>query len=152
MLFQAGEEARLVSGRGVQWRHPYAEPRPRDVVKQASVWLLDYPGSVITRPGRSVIATWGDPAFWDALRDLGIDVLHTGPLNRAGGVSGREYTPTGDGWLDRISLELDPQLGTEDEYRRVVRVAGERGRGVAGDLAPLHRGLGADVRVAQRGH
>lgn len=26
MLFQAGQQARAVSGDGVQWRHPYGEP------------------------------------------------------------------------------------------------------------------------------
>ena len=115
-----------MSGRPDQWRHPYGTPQPREAVRHASVWLLDYPGSVITRPGRSVIATWADPALWDALRDLGIDLLHTGPVQRAGGVEGTEYTPTTDGWFDRISLDLDPALGTEEEYARLVAVAAER--------------------------
>ena len=47
MLFQAGEQAKLISGRGVQWRHPYGEPRPLEVVRKASVWLLDYPGALV---------------------------------------------------------------------------------------------------------
>src|ERR1700687_4453217 len=59
MLFQAAEQAQLISGNGVQWRHAYGDPQPREAVKLASVWLLDYPGSVIVRPGKSVIATWG---------------------------------------------------------------------------------------------
>src|SRR5947208_2531053 len=88
MLRQAQEAAAGVSGSGEQWRHPYGTPQPLDAVRHASVWLLDYPGSVIPRPGQSVIATWADPALWDALRDLGIDLLHTGPVQRAGGVKG----------------------------------------------------------------
>lgn len=152
MLHQAGELARGVSGSGAQWRRPYGEPRPRDAVRHASVWLLDYPGSVITRPGKSVIATWGDPQFWDALRDVGIDLLHTGPVKRAGGVEGRDYTPTLDGWFDRISLEVDPKIGSEEEYRRMVKVAAERGGLIAGDLVPLHTGTGADFRLAQRAY
>jgi len=36
-------------------------------VRRASVWCSDYPGSVVTRPGQSVIATWSDPHLWDAL-------------------------------------------------------------------------------------
>src|SRR5262249_8037082 len=133
-------------------RHVYGRPQPRDAVRRASVWLLDYPGSVVTRPGQSVLATWGDPRLWDALREIGIDLLHTGPVNRAGGVEAGRYTPTIDGWFDRISLELDPDLGSEQEYARMVEVAGKRGALIAGDLVPLHTGLGADFHLALRGY
>jgi trehalose synthase len=152
MLRQAAEVSRGVSGSGVQWRHPYGSPQPRKAVQYASVWLLDYPGSVIPKPGQSVLATWGDPRLWDTLRALGIDLLHTGPLNRAGGVRGTEYTPTLDGWFDRVSLDLDPGLGSEAEYARMVQVAGERKAFIAGDLVPLHTGLGPDFYLALRGY
>src|SRR3954469_23861022 len=66
MLRQARDAAAEVSGHGEQWRHPYGTPQPREAVRHASVWLLDYPGSVIPRPGQSVIATWADPGLWDA--------------------------------------------------------------------------------------
>src|SRR3954469_15890006 len=49
MLHQAEQAARAVSGQALQWQHPYGTPQPRQAVRQASVWLLDYPGSVITR-------------------------------------------------------------------------------------------------------
>lgn len=150
MLRQAADAARGVSGHSLQWQHPYGDPQPLAAVRHASVWLLDYPGSVIPRPRQSVIATWGDPGLWDALRDLGIDLLHTGPLNRAGGVRRTEFTPTLDGWFDRISLDLDPALGTEEEYVRMAKVAGERKAHVAGDLVPLHTGFGPDFHLALR--
>jgi maltose alpha-D-glucosyltransferase/alpha-amylase len=152
MLHQARQASLDVSGHGVQWRHPYGEPRPRDAVERASVWLLDYPGSVVTRPGRSVIATWADPELWAALRRLHVDLLHTGPVNRAGGVEGRRFTPTIDGWFDRISLDLDPALGTEQEYARLVASADEVGGSVAGDLVPLHTGTGPDFWLALRAY
>jgi trehalose synthase len=152
MLFQAGEMSALLEGKGAQWLHPYSEPQAGEVVKAHSVWLLHYPGSVITRPGESVIHSWGDPQLWDQLRDIGIDVLHTCPTLRAGGIVGRHYTPTIDGWFDRISQEIDPQLGTEEEFRRMVRVAGERGGLIAGDLVPLHTGMGPDFRLAERAY
>jgi maltose alpha-D-glucosyltransferase/alpha-amylase len=150
MLYQAAEASLSVSGHGVQWRHPFGEPQPREAVKKASVWLLDYPGSVITPEGKSVISTWGEPQLWKTLHDIGIELLHTGPLNRAGGVREREFTPTLDGWFDRISLDLDPDLGTEAEYRRMVAVAAEYEAVIAGDLVPLHTGLGADFHLATR--
>lgn len=152
MLFQARHQARSISGDGIQWRHAYGEPQPREAVKRASVWLLDYPGSVITRPGKSVIATWGEPELWRALEQIGIDLLHTGPVKEAGGIRDREHTPSIDGWFDPISIEIDPDLGTDDEYRAMVRTAGRHGGSVAGDLVPLHTGTGADFRLAQRAY
>ncbi len=152
MLAHAREASARVSGQGVQWRHRYGSPRPLDAVRAASVWLLDYPGSVVTRPGKSVIATWGDEALWDALARVGVRMLHTGPLNRSGGVKGREYTPTIDGWFDRISLDLDPALGTEEEYRAMAAAAGRRGAAIAGDLVPLHTGTGPDFWLALRNY
>src|SRR5262245_60117124 len=83
MLYQASQVTLGVSGHAAQRRHPYGRPQPREAVRHAAVWLLDYPGSVITRPGRSVLGTWADARLWDTLRDVGIDLLHTGPVNRA---------------------------------------------------------------------
>jgi trehalose synthase len=152
MLYQAREQAHQISGSGVQWRHPYGDPRPREAVKTASVWLLDYPGSVITRPGKSVIATWGEPELWQALEYIGIDLLHTGPVKRAGGIRERKYTRTIDGWFDPISIEIDPDLGNDDEYRSMVKIAANHGGSIAGDLVPLHTGFGPDFRLAERAY
>src|SRR5262245_47382642 len=69
MLFQARTLAASLSANSAQWKHRYGEPQPREVVKAAPVWLLDYPGSVIVRPGESVIATWADPERWQALQE-----------------------------------------------------------------------------------
>src|SRR5581483_10713658 len=140
------------SGSGVQWRHPYAEPQPRQVVRKASVWLLDYPGAVIPRKGESIFATWADPERWKALQSIGVELLHTGPVKRAGAVVGRKFTPTIDGWFDPISLETDPEMGTEEEFRRVVGEAKQHGALVATGLVPLHTGKGADFRLAQRAY
>jgi len=152
MLHQAARHARAVSGSGVQWQHPYAEPQPRQAVRRASVWLLDYPGSVIPRRGQSVTAAWAEPERWQALESLGIELLHVGPVKRAGAIVGRKYTPTTDGWFDPIGLEVDPDLGTEEELRRVVREARRHGALLACGLVPLHTGKGADFRLAQRAY
>src|SRR5881628_2972051 len=58
MLRRAREAAAAVSGKPEQWRHPYGTPQPREAVRHASVWLLDFPGSVVTQKGKSVVATW----------------------------------------------------------------------------------------------
>lgn len=152
MLHAADRPANELEGDGAQWRPSFGTPQPQALVKAHSVWLLHYPGSVITEPGKSVIATWGDPALWDVLADIGIDMLHTCPTKQAGGIVGQKYTPTIDGWFDRIALRVDSQLGTDNEYREMVRVAKARGAGIAGDMVPLHTGFGPDFRLAELGY
>ena len=152
MLFQADQEAASISGQGVQWRNAYDQPEPSQFVQKASVWLLYYPGSVITKPNQSVLGLWGDPQFWDALQNIGIQAIHTNPIQRAGGIQGTNFTPTIDGWFDRIGLDIDPQFGTEDEYKNMVKVAGQHGAIVGSDLVPLHTGMGADFLLAERNY
>jgi maltose alpha-D-glucosyltransferase/alpha-amylase len=152
MLFQSDKLDERISGEGVQWREDYGRPEPDTLVQAASVWLLYYPGSVIPSPGKSVIGTWAEPQFWAANRDVGIDLLHTNPTQRAGGVKGREFTPTIDGWFDRIGLDTAPELGTEEDFSRMVDNARQEGAIIAGDLVPLHTGLGPDFRLAERGY
>src|SRR5262245_44022145 len=106
MLSQSGKLSQELSGKSAQWQHEFAEPQPRGAIQRASVWLLAYPDSVITRPGETVIASWGDRQLWDALNEIGIDLLHTGPVFRAGGIKDREYTPTADGRFDPISFDV----------------------------------------------
>jgi len=152
MLDQARRLATTISGQGRQWQHEYASPQPRALVQKASTWVLGYPGAVITRPAQSVIAAWADPALWKTFSEIGINLLHTGPVKLSGGIVGRTYSPTIDGWFDRISLEIDPKLGTEDEYRRMVKAAAAGNGLIAADLVPLHTGKGADFLLALRAY
>jgi trehalose synthase len=152
MLFQADEMDERISGMGIQWRQDFGRPEPEQLVKTASVWMLHYPGSVITRKGVSVIGEWADPQFWTVNRNVGIDLLHTNPTQRAGGIRGTEFTPTIDGWFDRISLDIAPEFGTEEEFRRMAVNAEQQGAIIAGDLVPLHTGLGPDFRLAERAY
>ena len=76
MLYQSEQEADLISGQGVQWRNHYETPEPSQLVSKASTWFIYYPASVITKPNTDVIGTWGDPALWDALQSIGIELLH----------------------------------------------------------------------------
>jgi trehalose synthase len=152
MLFEADQVAATISGDGVQWRQHYEDPEPSQFVQSASVWVLYYPGSVITKPDQSVLGLWADKQFWDTMKDVGITAIHTNPIQRAGGIQGTDYTQTTDGWFDRIGLEIDPAFGTDDEYKQMVKVAGEDGAIVGSDLVPLHTGLGADFLLAERAY
>jgi trehalose synthase len=150
MLHQAEVAARRYSGQGELWRHPYAVPQPRAASALASVWFTAYPPSQITAPGESVLESLGDPTLWRVFRDIGIGGMHTGPMKRAGGIRGREYTPTVDGNFDRISSEIDPAFGSEAQYQAMVRHAGDNGAVIIGDIIPGHSGKGADFRLAER--
>jgi trehalose synthase len=152
MLFQADQEGEAISGMGVQWRNDFGQPEPDVLRGMASAWLLYYPGSVITAPGKSIIGTWADPQFWAANAQIGIDLLHTNPTERAGGIRGTEFTPTIDGWFDRIGFDTAPELGTEDDIKQLVDNAARQRAMIAGDLVPLHSGLGPDFRLAERGY
>lgn len=152
ILHQARGFVPTLAGKGRQWRHPYAAPQPHAVVRAVPVWVLAYPGSVMTRPGQSVVSAWGDEHLWKTFDDIGISLLHTGPVKRAGGLSGRRHTPTIDGWFDPIALEIDPALGTDDDYRQMVRTAAAHHGRIAGDLVPLHTGKGADFQLALRAY
>src|SRR6185437_7429345 len=118
----------------------------------ASVWFTAYPTSQITGPGESVLESLGDPELWRVFREIGIGGMHTGPMKRAGGIRGREYTPTVDGNFDRISSEIDPAFGTEAQYQAMVKHAGDNGAVIIGDVIPGHSGKGADFRLAERRH
>jgi len=74
MIYQSEQEADLISGQGVQWRHHYETPEPGQLVSKASTWLIYYPlRDYETQHGRH--CTWGDPAL-DALQSIGIELLH----------------------------------------------------------------------------
>lgn len=152
MLRQSAEIAAKYSGTGKLWRLPYAETQPQAAADHSSVWLTVYPTSIVTRPGESVLRTLGDENLWEALAAIGINGMHTGPIQRAGGVSGTEFTPTTDGHFDRIMLDIDADFGTLDDYLRMRNHARANGSAIISDIIPSHTGKGADFRLAERAY
>lgn len=153
MLHHAGRVADPISGSGTQWRQTFGEPKPQGLRALASVWMLRYPLSTLPMDGESsVIATWADPEFWAAASDVGIRMLRTNPVQRAGGIEGERFTPTIDGFFDRTGFDPAPELGTEEQFRRLVETA-RSNRGVVGsDLVPTHSGFGPDFWLATRNY
>ncbi len=149
MLRNAKLSARKYAGQSRLWQRPYAEARPRAATAISSVWFTAYPPSVITAEGHSVLDTLGNPALWHALASLGVQGIHTGPTKRAGGVRGREYTPSIDGNFDRIGLDIDAKFGTEAEFVALSRMAAAHNAIVIDDVVPAHSGKGADFRLAE---
>jgi trehalose synthase len=153
MLHQAQALARRYSGNPVQWQRPYGVPQPRAASARASVWFTAYPASTIAAtPEASVLATLADDRLWSAFQAIGIQGVHTGPMKRSGGITGVSYTPSVDGNFDRISFEIDPHFGTEEEYKGMVQAARTHGAIVIGDVIPGHTGKGADFLLAERAY
>lgn len=152
MLADAEGLSRQLSGSPAMWRNPYARPNARRAVSTASVWFTAYPISLITREGESFLASVADERLWSAFEQIGIDGIHTGPVKKAGGITGWEETPSVDGHFDRISTQIDPLFGTEEEFRAVCEVADAHGGSVIDDIVPGHTGKGADFRLAEMGH
>jgi trehalose synthase len=87
--------------------------------------------------------------LWKAFAEIGIEAIHTGPVKRAGGIWGWEMTPSVDGHFDRISTQIDPAFGTEDEFRQMCGTANWYGGTIIDDIVPGHTGKGADFRLAE---
>jgi trehalose synthase len=153
MLHQSQELVRRYSGSAAQWQRPYGKPQPRVASALASVWFTAYPASTIaSADGVSVLATLADERLWRAFQTIGIEGIHTGPMKRSGGVRDLEYTPSTDGYFDRIGLEIAPEFGTEAQYKSLVDVARRHGAIVIGDVVPGHTGKGPDFRLAERAY
>lgn len=151
MLKDADVLARQLSGQPTMWRNAYARPDARRAIATSDVWFTAYPISLITRPGQSFLSALGDDALWSAFERIGITAIHTGPVKRAGGIAGWHETPSVDGHFDRISTQIDPTFGTEDEFRALCDVADGHGGSVIDDIVPGHTGKGADFRLAEMG-
>ena len=107
MLNDASAVAGQFSTAAGMMQNPFGKPDPERAIQKASVWFTSYPASMITKPGASFLATLSDEALWEAFESLGITAVHTGPVKRAGGISGWDTTPTVDGQFDpaRISTK-----------------------------------------------
>ncbi|GAG32232.1 unnamed protein product, partial [marine sediment metagenome] len=152
MLYRADQLSDLIAGKHLQWQHAYGHPRPQDFVRAASAWFTSYAKATITHPDKSVVQTLGSKELLTTLQEIGIDGIHTGPMRRAGGITGRKYTPTIDGLFDRIELTIDPLFGTDQQYKRMTRTAEQHNIIIIGDLVPAHTGTGADFRLAERAY
>jgi hypothetical protein len=140
MLWDAKQLAIQLSGQGSMFQNPFAHPNPRAALARASVWFTAYPLSFITRPGQSFLSGLADPALWQAFTEIGIDAVHTGPVKQAGGLDGWRQTPSVDGHFDRISMQVDPAFGTEEQFRTLCATAAEYHGTVIDDIVPGHTG------------
>ncbi len=139
----------LFSAHSRQWRCPFGRSGHSHILAERSVWLSTYPDSVIGPDDEMPLQTLGDPALLDALSQIGILGIHTGPMKRSGAVTGKDYSPSIDGHFDRIECRIDPNYGTEAAYKAFVQTAQARDIAIIGDIIPGHTGKGPDFRLAE---
>ena len=149
MLGDASAAAGQLSSVGGLMQNPFGVPDPTRAIEKAPVWFTAYPASMITKPDESFLATLSDDTLWEIFEAMGISAVHTGPVKRAGGLSGWDATPSVDGQFDRISTQIDELFGTEQEFRRLCEVAASHNGVVIDDIVPGHTGKGADFRLAE---
>jgi trehalose synthase len=151
MLNDANELGHQLSGSGSMLQNPFAHPDPRAAIRRAGVWFTAYPLSFVTRPGQSFLAALSDEALWEAFGVIGIEAIHSGPVKKAGGLDGWRQTPSVDGHFDRVSMQVDPEFGSEEDMRELCATAERNGAVVIDDIVPGHTGKGADFRLAEMG-
>ncbi|MGB9089457.1 MAG: maltose alpha-D-glucosyltransferase [Pseudomonas farsensis] len=152
MLRASQQRALTYAGQPRLWQNAYAEAQPRRATEIASVWLTVYPDAIIAPAGSSVLEALGNETLWKRLSELGIQGVHTGPIKQSGGISGRQTTPSIDGNFDRISFDIDPLYGSEQELVQMSRLAAAHNAVTIDDLIPSHTGKGADFRLAELAH
>ncbi|MEL7431883.1 MAG: maltose alpha-D-glucosyltransferase [Chlamydiota bacterium] len=148
MLRQAKILSEEFSGEKEQWKRPYALPQSSSAIDEAQNWFTSYPASIITDEEESVLQYLGKRDFWKILQMLGLQGMHLGPMQIAGGLDQQTRNPSQDGGFDRISYHLSPEYGSYTEYLRMVEMGREHQGIIIGDLIPAHSGLGADFRLA----
>lgn len=148
MLLRHAALAQTYSGQSTQWQHSFGRARPQPALETNSIWFAAYPDSLIGQSGLRALDILGSTELQQLLSDLGIDAIHTGPMKRSGSVRGSQYGSSIDGHFDRIECAIDPDYGTEDQYRNMVSNAATCGLVIIGDLIPGHTGMGPDFRLA----
>jgi len=150
MHYQAKQLAKLVSGKGIQWQKPYGFSQHQELCQKASVWIDLYPAAILTRDNETILEVLSDPELWDAFQKIGIKVLHTNPLGEAGGIDyNGNKTPSVDGRFDKYSYNIDPEVGGDEQYKKLIATAQKYGGYIAGDVIPAHTGKNADFRLAE---
>ena len=152
MLNDANALAQQLSGSGNMLQNPFAHPDARAALRRAAVWFTAYPLSFVTRQDQSFLSGLAEHSLWESFARIGIEAIHTGPVKRAGGIAGWRQTPSVDGHFDRISMEVDPEFGTEDEFRLLCATAEHHNAVIIDDIVPGHTGKGADFRLAEMGY
>ncbi|WP_367607995.1 alpha-amylase family glycosyl hydrolase [Legionella sp. W05-934-2] len=151
MLYQSKKIRQKLAGSHHQWLHSYMKPSVERVLTKNAVWFDAYPDAMIHEEGQTILAFFSQKKLWRLFKYIGIDAIHTGPMQQAGGYESGQLTPSVDGGFDPISLHIDARYGTDSQYRQMTRLAKAYGGMIISDLIPGHTGKGIDFYLALLG-
>jgi hypothetical protein len=137
MLANAEQIAGQFSGVAEVWHTPFANPNP-EAAGRSSVWFTAYPLSMITKPGCTFLGTLRDQDLWRVFERSDISAVHTGPLKRAGGIFGREATPSASTGISTGSARRSMRFQYRGGVSRMCEMAVEYGGIVIDDIVPGH--------------
>lgn len=146
----AARLTQMVSGSNFIWRRPSSAPRPYDITSRSSVWLYINPHGLQT-PGRgSVLAHLASPALWSSLNESGITGLYIAPTGAGASLWDNDPKRSLGVNDDTVQYSFARNMGTEQEYARII----ERSRAhkvlLGGDITPAATGIGPDFFLAVR--
>ncbi len=148
MLYQASEKLSVMSGQRSLWANRFMQPAVNGILKDNSVWFDAYAEAIMKDKEESVLGFLARPKLWALFSELGISVIHTGPLKQAGGVDDKGLTPSIDGGFDPISLDVDKRYGGNKDYLSLSQQATLNHGLIIDDLVPGHTGKGYDFYLA----
>lgn len=142
--------AQIVSGSNHLWRHAYAEPRPEELSSRGSVWLHLNPQTLRTPSRASVLAHLTSPALWVSLNQSGITGLYLAPTGGNGSLWAQDQKRGLGTGEDVIQYSFGRNVGTEQEYSRIIERSKTHHVLLGGDLIPVAGGIGPDFMLATR--
>lgn len=132
MLFQAKTIAKTYAPLVAKASPPNPAPQTDALLTYASNWFSIDLATVETK-GKSVLETLANPLLWDCLAQIGIEGVELKGLKSQGPQS---------------HFQIDPQWGTEANYRTLANEASKKGICLIGKIIGNATGKGADFALA----
>lgn len=146
----AAKLAQIVSGSNYLWRRSYAKPRAEELTVRSSVWLHLNPQTLQTPSRASVLAHLTSPALWACLNESGITGLYLAPTGGSGSLWDQDPKRGPGTGEDVLQYGFARNVGTEQEYSRIIECSKAHRVLLGGDLIPVAGGIGPDFMLATR--
>lgn len=133
MLFQAEMIARQYAPLVSKQPPPSLLPQTDQLLRRSSNWLSIDLTDLKTK-GESPLASLSSESLWDWLSAIGFDGIELK------GLKGSKEAP--------VSLEIDPKMGSDQEYAKVATYAINKGMNFIGSIVGSTTGNGIDFALA----
>ena len=131
-----------------QWQRPYMQPNGHALLKNGAIWFDAYLPSIVKPHHKTSIEMLSDKTLLQALQQLSVTAIHTGPINRAGSYHKGKFYPSIDGGYDPIDYSVAPEFGNNKQLLKFSTIAKQHNIRLIGDIVPGHTGKGIDYYLA----